>query len=225
VRAFVIVLEGLPYSEAVSARCIQSARTVGEIEVLRFPAIDRTRAEDEMKRHGLKWTWAKNNTEHDTCPRTGLKQHPYGNLQAKIGCSLSHYLLWQKCAEFGEPFLILEHDVVFVRTFPQFEFHGICQINDPKGATPRGDWWHDEMKKRGPGVFPKTHVFDDDIPDGLAGNSAYVVKPFAARELILAFHALGVWPNDAMMCRQMFPYLQEYFPFVTRVEQSQSTTS
>jgi GR25 family glycosyltransferase involved in LPS biosynthesis len=224
-KAFVITLVGHPYSEAKSAKCVESARTIGEIEVLRFPAIDRVRAEDEMKRHGLKWTWARNNTEHDTCSRTGLKQHPYGNLQAKIGCSLSHYLLWQMCAEFGEPFLILEHDAVFLRKMPEFEFRGICQINDPKGATPRGDWWHDEMMKLGPGVHPKTRVFDDDIPDGLAGNSAYVIKPFAARELILSFHALGVWPNDATMCRQLVPYLEELFPFVTRVEQTISTTS
>jgi GR25 family glycosyltransferase involved in LPS biosynthesis len=222
VRAFVITLEGDPYSERCSRRCIETARGV---EVDRFNAIDRWHAEAAMKRYGLKWTWAEGNTKAAVCPRTGLKQHPYGNLHAKIGCALSHYLLWSTCVALGEPILILEHDAVFVNELPEFEFIGLCQINDPRGATPRGAWWSEQMTKRGPGVFPKTRVFPDDVPDGLAGNSAYLVKPFAAQELMDVYRDLGVWPNDATMCRQLFPYLQERYPFVTQVEQTVSTTS
>jgi GR25 family glycosyltransferase involved in LPS biosynthesis len=226
VKAFVITLDGHAYSQGKAARCIETAAQIGGIAVERFHAVDRWRAQGVMKSHGLRWTWANENRFPDTCPHTGLRQHPYGNLKAKMGCAMSHFQLWQRCVDLNEPILILEHDVVFVSEFPQFDFYGICQINDPDGATPRGQWWSQAMRKRGTvGVHLKTKVLEDDVPDGLAGNSAYVVKPFAAQELIDTVRDLGVWPNDATMCRQLFPYLEEYFPFVTKVEQEQSTSS
>ena len=194
----------------------------------RFEAVHKADARRVMLSHALRWTWAHDNTQPALCPRTGLWQHPYqgANLDAKIGCAMSHFLLWNRCVEAGEPILILEHDAVFIREFPFFEFRGICQINDPRGATRSGDWWSDVMQARaGCGVFPKTVVFESRRPDGLAGNSAYVVQPAAALQLIEAYRELGVWPNDATMCRQLFPCLEEYFPFITRVEQMQSTSS
>jgi GR25 family glycosyltransferase involved in LPS biosynthesis len=137
---------------------------------------------------------------------------------------MSHFRLWEECVRLDEPILILEHDAVFIRALPDFEFDGICQVNDPRGATPRGGWWSDRMAERGPGVFPKTRVLEHPRPDGLAGNSAYVIKPWAAQELIGACRKYGLWPNDAIMCVQLFPYLQEHYPFITRVEQIVSTT-
>ena len=79
------------------------------------------------------------------------------------------------------------------------------------------------MSRRGPGVFKKTKIFQGMQPDGLAGNSAYLIKPWAAGALMAAFKNYGVWPNDATMCIQLFPWLQELFSFVTRVDQMQST--
>ncbi len=225
-KAFCITLEGHPYSEAKSARCIETARDIGGIEVTRFRAIPRDEAERVMNAYGLRWTWANGNTSNAACPKTGLKQHPYGALLPKMGCAMSHFLLWRKCVEIDEPLLILEHDAVFLRRLPVFETRGICQINDPERATPRGRYWSEFMQTRGTaGVHPKTKMFTDDIPDGLAGNSAYVVKPHAAQDLISAYREIGVWPNDATMCRQLFPYLDELYPFVTRVQQELSTSS
>jgi GR25 family glycosyltransferase involved in LPS biosynthesis len=221
--AFVITLEGHEYSEAKATRCIESAAEFG-IKAEKFKAIDQDQAFQSMAEHGLRWTWANGNISNSTCPITGLAQHPYGDLASKIGCSMSHYLLWQHCVNTQEPILILEHDAVFLRALPEIEFKGVCMINDPAGATHRGEWWSEHMTRRGTGVFSKTMVMSGKRPDGLAGNSAYLIKPHAAQELISAFHALGVWPNDATACIQLFPYLQELFPFVTRVEQTQSTT-
>ncbi len=217
--SFVITLEGHEYSEAKAQRCIESGAEFG-IEVKRFRAIDQTQAVSVMQDNGLEWTWADGNTRITHCPITGLRQHPYGKLAAKIGCSMSHYLLWKQCTETT---LILEHDAVFLRPLPDIEFNGICQINDPRGATHQGDWWSDQMKKRGTGVWPKTRL-KTNRPDGLAGNSAYLIKPWAAAGLISAFQNYGVWPNDATMCLQLFPHLEELYPFVTRVEQTISPT-
>jgi len=172
-----------------------------------------------MHAQGLKWTWGDGGA--------GLKHHAYGGGDARVSCAMSHYELWSMCALMDEPVLILEHDAVFLRPLPAFEFDGICQVNDPSGATRRGEWWSARMHKRGPGVWPKTWVTDpkDRIPDGLAGNSAYVIKPHAAQRLIDLYQTIGVWPNDATMCEQLVPGLQELFPFVTRVEQTVSTTN
>jgi GR25 family glycosyltransferase involved in LPS biosynthesis len=183
-----------------------------------------------MSDEGLTWTWANGNTEHTVCPKTNLKHFPYtsNDLRTKIGCSMSHYLLWKKAMTFTEPTLILEHDAVFVRSLPEdFKVNYICQINDPNGCTPRGSKWSQTMQRRGAGIFEKTWVREEherDIPDGLAGNSAYIVTPSAARELVNTMQALGVWPNDAMICKQLFPKLEELYPFVTVVKQTQSTT-
>ena len=127
-KAFVITLEGNEYSEKKAQRCIETGERVGEVEVSRFKAVNKDEAQRVMESFGLKWTWAKLNTELSHCPITKLRQHPYGkkqaSLQSKIGCSMSHYLLWNMAVELGEPILILEHDTVFTRKFPDFEFNG-----------------------------------------------------------------------------------------------------
>jgi hypothetical protein len=175
-----------------------------------------------MQAQGLKWTWGEG-----TCPTTGLQMHRYGGGDARVSCAMSHLELWAICALMNEPILILEHDAVFERPLPDFDFNHICQINDPTGATRRGSWWTESMIRRGPGVWPKTWVTNpaERIPDGLAGNSAYCIKPHAAKRLIDLYQTVGVWPNDATMCEQLVPGLQELFPFVTRVEQTVSTTN
>jgi GR25 family glycosyltransferase involved in LPS biosynthesis len=233
-KAYVITLKGNDYSEQAADRCIASAKKYG-VDVEKFYGVDKTHSQEVMESFGLKWTWANNNTKAENCPISGLYTFPYtsssGSLAAlgsKIGCSMSHYLLWKKSVDLDEPILILEHDAVFVRPLPKIDFTGICQINDPTGATPRGGWWSQQMKNRGvDGVFEKTWIRKPNerhIPDGLAGNSAYMVKPWAAQELINKYHELGVWPNDATICKQLFSYLEEYYPFITIVKQTKSTS-
>ncbi|KKN12329.1 hypothetical protein LCGC14_1017480 [marine sediment metagenome] len=228
-KAYVITIRGNEYSEDKASRCVETGVTVGKIDVETYFGVDKDRAQTVMRKHGLEWTWADKNRTLQVCPISNLYQRPYygADLNSKIGCSMSHYLLWKKCVELDEPILILEHDAVFIREFPTFDFQGICQINDPKGGGKNGSRLSRLMTTRGVvGVQPSTpNTTDKRIPDGLAGNSAYVIKPFAAQELINKFHELGIWPNDATMCIQLFPYLEEYYPFITKVEQDISTSS
>jgi hypothetical protein len=128
-KSFVITLYGHPYSEAVSERCAISARETGKIQVQRFDAITKDHALDLMSSLGLRWTWAG-------------KPYP-GPLAPRVGCAMSHFLLWRQCVQEDQPILILEHDAVFIREMPEIEFDGICQINDPRGCTPKGAWWSD----------------------------------------------------------------------------------
>ena len=224
IDAYVITLRGHEYSERVAARCIKTARDMGGIAVKYFNAVAANDAVKVMMRRGLEWTWdiVKPGQYYQL---TGLAHHSYGgNLEARIGCTLSHYALWEKCAFGGAPILVLEHDSVFISPFEEFDFRTVCQINDPEGATPRGKYWHDKMVKRGKGVWPKTNIFNaHHRPDGLAGNSAYVIQPETALHLMELVRKVGIWPNDATICKQLVPHLQERYPFITRVDPEQST--
>ncbi len=229
-KAFVITIKGHEYSEGKADQCIETGARVGKIDVERFYGVNKDEAYSVMSRHGLDWSWANNNTQPSVCPITKLQHRPYyhanPDFSALIGCTMSHYSLYLRCVELNEPILILEHDSVFIREFPEFDFKGICQINDPNGGGKNGKYLSEMMIKNNRlGVSPKTpNTGAKEFPDGLAGNSAYVIKPFAAQELINKYHKLGVWPNDAIMCIQLFPYLEEYYPFITRTDQTISTT-
>jgi len=212
-RAYIITLITDEYSVRAARRCRDSA--VG-IEPVLYPAISANEARDMLERLELQWTWGRGGA--------GMVHHSYGgNDDARIGCALSHLMLWCVCYALQEPIMVLEHDAVFVREFEPFEFDSICMINDPKKATPRWEYWRKKMISRGPGVWQKTVIFPDERPDGLAGNSAYVIKPHAALSLVELVRKHGLWPNDAIMCRQLIPELQEHYPFITEVQAERST--
>lgn len=225
-RAYCITLIGNQYSERASARCIESAAKVGQ-DVQVWRGVSPDAATTMMHMSGLEWTWANENKAPSVCPITGLNQHPYrtADQRMRVGCSMSHYQLWEKCVQLGEPILILEHDAVFARGLPAIDYvRGAIMINNPARATPRGDLWARSIIAKGRGIHTKTIMHPDvaRIPDGLAGGSAYIIAPHAAAAAIGAFKHLGVWPNDATLCRQIVGGLHEVFPFVTTVEASKS---
>lgn len=223
-KAYCIRLERNLYSESAAARCLASAAAHG-VKVELFDATPAAIAIELMSEYGLIWTWAKDNTADDACPRTGLKQHPYRtkDFRMRVGCAMSHYRLWIECATLDEPILILEHDAVFLRPLPELNLtHGAAMLNNPEGATPRGKWWKDQILAKGYGIHDKTVIFEDGRPDGLAGNSAYVITPEAAGKCIRNYETLGVWPNDATLCRQLVSGLREVYPFVTEVRASKT---
>ena len=228
-KARVITIIGHEYSEHMAQRCISSAATHG-LEVELFPAVTAKNVQEIMQQENLRWSWADNNTKETVCVYTSLQQFPYRakNVLTKMACSMSHYLLWKECAIGNDPMLILEHDAVFVRPLPSIEFNGAIQINDPCGGGYHGKEHSNIMTQRGTeGAHPLTpkRPIDSMIPDGFSGNSAYIVKPWAAEKFVGAFHRLGVWPNDATICIQLFPWLQELYPFVTVVQQKHSTST
>lgn len=228
-KAFVITIKNHEYSANCAQRCILSAYQFG-INVEPFYAVTKETAFSTLNDHHLRWSWADNNLRKTVCSFTGLEQFPYraNDFRTKIACSLSHYLLWLKCIELNEDILILEHDAVFVRPLPSIVFRGAIQINNPLKGGYKGKYHSEVMIARNEeGVYPLTRKRSagSRIPDGFSGNSAYIVKPWAAKEFVNAFKIYGVWPNDATICLQLFPWLEEYYPFVTEIHQSESTTT
>jgi hypothetical protein len=63
------------------------------------------------------------------------------------------------------------------------------------------------------------------VPQGLAGNSAYIIKPAGAKQMLDLVNEFGLWPNDAIMCRQLVPKLGVTRKFYTTRQNIKSTTT
>jgi hypothetical protein len=153
-----------------------------------------------------------------------------------------------------EPIMVLEHDSIFNRKFDYGNINdrftgNIMGINDPKGATRKANVYDINCKKRYKNILngwkdrnkgkgkqktpPEYQLFtapnvdgDNQVPQGLAGNSAYIIKPQGASNLMGLVAEHGIWPNDAIMCKQLMPkQLMQIYPYVTSVQGLRSTTS
>jgi hypothetical protein len=215
--AFVIAISGHEASQTAADVCIESIHATGSILTpKKWPAI----TPNSLKT--CEWRWPAK--KKITCTHTGLTLTAYKNrdVRARIACAQSHYQLWQQCVALDQTICILEHDAVFTRRFDMADFDGgVMSLNDPVGATFRADQYDQALM---PGINPVPWVTDANIPQGLPGNSAYLIRPWAAQQLIDAQHSIGWWPNDAIMCRQLFDWLRAVKPYYTRVQGLASTT-
>jgi len=183
----------------------------------------------------LKYTWPIYAEQNRLDLNTGLYLRNYSAKDHVkiVACSLSHMRLWKKCVDLNVPIMILEHDAQFTRKFSYDDLGnspwGAVGLNDPRGATRKAQKFYDMLADKSPGIHnvPSIDQFgvDDPLPMGLAGNSAYVIKPFAAQELLDKTLELGIWPNDALMCKQLFPWVKVVTPFYTNVQGVKSTTT
>ena len=215
--AFVIAIPDHQASQTAADICITSIHATGSaLAPVKWPAVTPDTLE------ACEWRWPAK--KKITCAHTGLMLTAYKNrdVQARIACAQSHYQLWKKCVDMDEIICILEHDAVFTHRFDMADFEGgAMALNDPAGATFRAQEYDQSLI---PGVNAVPWITDRIIPQGLPGNSAYVIKPWAAQQLIDAQGRIGWWPNDAIMCRQLFDWLRVVKPYYTRVQGLASTT-
>ena len=226
-KAFVITLFNDRYSLASAEKTLKTARQMSDdlhIEMIRAVTPDK------IKDTTYSYPIEGETSTYEDMTLIGYKAKDVGK---KIACSLSHMRLWNKCVQLNEPIMILEHDAVFIRKFrPSKILNGIedgdiLMINDPRGATRRGMVYHENIIKNDKGIHlvEGVNTPEETVPDGLAGNSAYVITPAAAKKASELQSSIGIWPNDALLCKQLFPEkLKSYYPYITRVEQKKSTT-
>ena len=217
-KAFIITIPGHKDSQVHADNCIKSViDTKSDIDIKKFNAV----VPETMWK--VDWTWP--DKKKTRCPNTGMMLKPYKtyDMSKRIAAAGSHYKLWEKCIELKEPIIILEHDAIFTRQFKPFKFEGgAISINNPDHAT--FNWkLYNKLDESGEQEVP--WVTDESIPQGLPGHSAYIIKPWAAKEIIELQDTLGWWPNDAIMCKQMCPWLRAYKPYFTKVQGIKSTTS
>lgn len=229
--AHTIVIKNNPISELGFEHLTKSSEDIGnEFVINRHDAVTADQAISLLVSMGVRWNYPWDQPVRDIA--TGLLKTPYPtkNRNARIACALSHYSLWQKCHNENETFLILEHDAVWKKKLPfwvtEDPIYDIIGINDPRGATRRSSVFH-ELVQKGEALIQPTPIVDDTpyIPHGIAGNSAYIIKPSGAKKMLDLVTEFGLWPNDAIMCRQLVKTLGVTKHYYTGVQGLPSTTT
>ena len=226
-KAFVITLFNDKYSVQSAENALKTARQMNDdlhIEMVR--AVTPKGIED----YTYSYPKEGETSIYEDMTLVGYKAK---DVSKKIACSLSHMHLWEKCVEMDDPIMILEHDAVFTRKFKlgklmnEIQDGDIVMINDPRGATRRSQLYHENIIRwdKGLNTIDGVNGTDENAPDGLAGNSAYIITPSAAKKATELQKSIGIWPNDALLCKQLFPrQLKSYYPYITKVNQLRSTT-
>lgn len=228
-KALAIVVAGNETSEFGYSKLVESSKAVGnEFDIIRWDAITPDSVDSFLRITGLTWNYPWEGEEYDFA--TGLKKSAYTtkNRKARIACACSHYALWTLSSVTKEPLLILEHDAYFTNKIdfdPKDTKAEIVGINNPLGATRRAQLYHDKIVGNGMPFQLAPWIDEMTVPQGLAGNSAYIIKPEGAKNMLKLVEHYGLWPNDAIMCRQLIPKLGVTKTYYTKVQGLQSTTS
>lgn len=180
----------------------------------------------------FKWTWPTDASQNHVDMKTGIYKFAYNamNQDKKVACSLSHMRLWDLCVTMDEPIIVFEPDAIVTRRIDPTDLEGnwVVGLNDPRGATRRSQVFHDKMRHGEEPIIqpvPTVNNIGEFEPQGLAGHSAYYIEPKGAKELLDKVKDYGMWPNDAYMCKELFPWIRVVYPYYTRVRPTESTTT
>lgn len=192
-KTFIITLSKNKDSVRSAEKVRQSAIKVGYKEPLEhFEAITPDQWQDILPDNG-------NRMFHIMDREAGAEFGRPNNIGAAF---TSHYLLWKKCVELGEPILILEHDAIFVDNIPDVEFDKCINFGRPSYIRP----FAMSYKEPKDGV----HLLDQA---NFLGHHAYAMKPEAAEIFVADVETRELICNDIWMDRETYPWLQEYRPF------------
>lgn len=223
-QAFCIVVKGSEQSEAGFAKLKESHEAVGnEFPLEAVPATTPKNVEKQMERYCVRWAYPWDRPEQRADLRMVLHPYKTRNRLARMACFMSHYRLWRMHL----PILILEDDALFIRRLdPEpllaSEFHAIG-INDPRGATRLPGVFHSKVQAMEDEIGPSPWIDAPEVPQGLAGASAYIIKPDGAAAAVALTDSLGAWPNDALLCRQLCPWLGVTKTYYTKVQGTPTT--
>lgn len=95
-----------------------------------------------------------------------------------IGCFYSHYNLWKKCVQLGEPIMIFEDDVKFYRGYHPVEFEGVLILSLGKSSFLNEPLTTYLESPSGTPVARAWRNFS------MPGASGYAITPDAAKALV-----------------------------------------
>ena len=129
-----------------------------------------------------------------------------------IGCLASHYLLWDKCANQNEPFLIIEQDGVVIRDPREIleEVTGVCHLDAylpfESGDDEHYKTYDENLKKYEPGVkaHPKNYFYGGNKITGstFRGTYGYLITPKGAQDVLKFIKNHGAFPSDKCLCEK-----------------------
>ena len=181
-KKLLITLTDMPASVSMAKHCIESAKQHGEdhnLEIL--PAVSKFESRSFFIRHHL--TWCRNSKTADSL--------------AKMGCFASHFKIWLRCMDLGEPVIALEHDAVFHAPIPTLKFRHVFMLGAPGYET----WFHPCDKK-----------ITDYPNDLLVGSHAYAITPEGAHRLVKAAKEELLFPVDLFIRKELVSILY-YTPY------------
>ena len=234
IKGYIISMVNNHESTLATRQVINSIKkTQSEIDPIVFPATTPdTLAEDLRKiksfdATNLQYTYPQQGERLDIASGLKLRAYETGNIKNRIACMVSHMRLWEECIDLKKDIVILEHDALFTNKFVHKEGYmgNVIGLNDPRGMTRKSGVFHDLISKQ-VGIQEVPWVDDTkDYPQGLAGNSAYTMTPLIASKLLYSVEEFGMWPNDALMCKQLFPQLKVVYPYYTTIQQGLKSTT
>lgn len=232
IEAHIITMAGNSVSEKGAEACIKSSQKFNnDFDIKIFDATVISTVDARMKDFKLKWNYPWEGQIADF--KTGLTKSAYktNDPRARVACAVSHYRLWHACAHGAAAYLVLEHDAIWeakldnnITKNDRFEIIG---INNPLFATRKSrDYAYAvNQYKNKKDIIPCPTIDKHDIPQGLAGNSAYIIKPTGAKQMLRLVEDHGLWPNDALMCKQLVKGLGVSTKFYTTIQGLPSTTT
>lgn len=229
-KSYAIVIDNHAVSNRGYKELLRSSSKVdNRFFIEKFNAVTPDTVDDLMKELTIEWTWPHTGSKKDQ--KTGIMKVGYGgkNPKRRKACGMSHYMLWKECAETNEPLLIFEHDAVFNCKLNYQYFldshYQVIGLNDPYGATRLPHKYHDIVQNSSEEILPVPKIDKDHIAQGIAGNSAYMIKPAGAQKLLDLVKEHGMWNNDAIMCRQLMPGMMGVTKiYYTKIQKLPSTT-
>lgn len=229
-KAYAIVIKGNKVSMDGYDTLVESSKSVGnDFEIENYQATTPEFADVTLKGNGLKWTYPWEGQTIDFASGLTLSAYPTTYRERRIACFMSHFRLWHECKKINEPIIVFEHDAIFVHKLDPEPIinskYDVIGINNPLMATRKAQLYHKMVKENNEEIQPVPSIDEWNIPQGLAGNSAYIIKPNGAKNLIDAADQYGAWPNDALMCKQIIPNLGVTRKFYTKVQGLPSTTT
>jgi len=194
-KAFVITIMDNHLSNQAADRCITSAKRYG-IEVEKFPAITpRCENFDRL-------------VEENKLMVSNFESG-HSKKENAHACFLSHLFLWKKSVNENIDVMILEHDAVFVNRVPALlGFHKVITIGQPSYGV-----YNTPMTLGTQPLAQKEYS---------KGAHSYVVRPEGAKELLSKVSDYSR-PTDVYLNIMNFPWLEEYYPWPVKVDDSFST--
>ena len=134
----------------------------------------------------------------------GVQKYP-GKLKKNTagvrGCAASHYMLWKKCVQDNEPYLILEQDAYMIRSLPDLVpyFSDVCKLDSCNPFAQEYQQQIDQVQGDGIQDYNLDWGFKrHSAPYGgyFRGAWAYIIKPPAALLCVNAFQKNGWVPAD-----------------------------
>jgi GR25 family glycosyltransferase involved in LPS biosynthesis len=133
----------------------------------------------------------------------------YSKFENCLAAFLSHNTLWERCARDKEEYQIFEHDAVAVSPIPKLINHNGCiSLGKPSYGrynTPPILGVNKLVSKK---YFPGAH--------------AYRLKPKGA-QLIIESARMYARPTDVFLNLDLFPWLQEYYPWAVEARDTFTT--